>query len=81
MSLPIRCFSCGKVFTNTLYTEFNNCQDKDSVYNKFNITRYCCKRMLLTSVDTFDLTSLYTTIPDSVNRKQEQCENRIYIAN
>ena len=84
MTLPIRCFSCGKVLTNTLYIEFNNSDkdsDKDHVYNKFNITRYCCKRMLLTSIDTFDIISLYTSIPDSVVKKQSQSENRIYDTN
>jgi DNA-directed RNA polymerase subunit N (RpoN/RPB10) len=52
--LPIRCFTCNKILahlTDDLEKEF---PAKDNFFNKHNIKRYCCKRILMTSVNIFN---------------------------
>lgn len=50
MSLPIRCFTCNKVIS-PFYCMLTNTEKDTEILRCQNITRYCCKRMLLTSVD------------------------------
>ena len=49
MVLPVRCFTCNKVLGHfagqTIDLEF---------IQKQNIQRYCCKKILMTSVDIHD---------------------------
>jgi DNA-directed RNA polymerase I, II, and III subunit RPABC5 len=53
MIIPVRCFTCGKVIGNKwekyqqLITEY---EEKD-VLDMLGMTRYCCRRMLLTHID------------------------------
>jgi len=54
--LPIRCFSCNKIigcynsiFENYLKTN-NNYQ---FFFEKYNISRYCCRKIFLTHVDIY----------------------------
>lgn len=57
MMVPIRCFSCGKVVGN-LYEEFmkksKSGANPEKVLDELGVTRYCCRRMLLTQVDLID---------------------------
>ena len=54
MLIPVRCLTCNKVIGNLWepYTKMlkEGFSENDSM-NKLNLTRYCCKRMLLTHVD------------------------------
>lgn len=56
MIIPIRCFTCGKVIGNKwekyqlLISEY----DEKDVLDMLGITRYCCRRMLLTHVELID---------------------------
>ena len=81
MSRPIRCFTCSKVLGNK-YEKFDKYQDKQQAYKDLDITRYCCMRMLLTSIDTYDLFKDYTTenLHPSITVKTELSEDRIYNA-
>jgi DNA-directed RNA polymerase I, II, and III subunit RPABC5 len=53
MIIPVRCFTCGKVIGNKwdkyqqLITEY---EEKD-VLDMLGMTRYCCRRMLLTHIE------------------------------
>ena len=48
---PIRCFTCNKILAP--YYECHSSKLPPS------ITRYCCKRMLLSSVDLVDIMNTY----------------------
>ena len=63
MLLPVRCFTCGKVFLNSHLIKFQqltvNCilqpQKRESFtdehWNAIGIRRRCCRAVLLTYVD------------------------------
>ena len=53
MIIPVRCFTCGKVIGNKWesYLELKDKYDEKTTLDKLNLTRYCCRRMLLKHVD------------------------------
>ncbi len=57
MMVPVRCFSCGKVLASC-YEDFvksvNSGENAEKVLDEMGITRYCCRRILLTHVDLID---------------------------
>lgn len=54
MLLPIRCYTCGKVLANLTTPWMKQRQTDDdnwqSFFEKYNIKRYCCKRVLMAQV-------------------------------
>lgn len=49
--MPVRCFTCGKVL-GSVYEEYKkrvhqNGEDPKKVLDDLGITRYCCRKMLL----------------------------------
>ncbi|THY19316.1 hypothetical protein D6D01_07090 [Aureobasidium pullulans] len=57
MIIPIRCFSCGKVVAD-LWERYmvlldDGMADGDAM-DKLGLTRYCCRRMLMTHVDLIE---------------------------
>jgi len=55
MLVPVRCFTCGNLiadkfedYQNRIRTGEGNAKALDSL----NVKRYCCRRMLMTSVET-----------------------------
>ena len=79
MSRPIRCFTCSKVLGNK-YEKFDKYDDKKLAFKELGIERYCCMRMLLTSIDTYELFTDYTleNIPKQIICKEEQTIDRLY---
>jgi len=77
MSIPIRCFTCGKVIANK-WERFCQYTDKEQAFKDLRIERYCCKRMLFTNIDTESLLSQYTTLPDNIRLKENKAENIIH---
>ncbi|RLG72690.1 MAG: DNA-directed RNA polymerase subunit N [Methanobacteriota archaeon] len=57
MLIPVRCFTCGKVIGG-IYEEFRERveqgENPGKVFEELGITRYCCKRMLLSHIDLID---------------------------
>jgi len=54
MILPVRCFTCGKVIGNKWEAFLDLlAEDKSeaAALDDLGLTRYCCRRMLLTHVD------------------------------
>ncbi len=65
MIIPVRCFTCGKVLGdvykefNTRYSEYKKALDAEEkpketpkeILTDLGVTRYCCRRMILTHVD------------------------------
>ena len=60
MLFPIRCFTCGKVI-NHLHVPYTTMVEsgvsKKDALDKIGAKRYCCRRMFLTYVDTFQYIS------------------------
>ncbi len=55
MLIPVRCFTCGNLIADKLEDYQNKTksgEDPAKVLNALGIERYCCRRMLLTSVET-----------------------------
>ena len=55
MLVPVRCFTCGKLIADK-YEDYQNQvkagEEPIKVLDKLGMDRYCCRRMLLTSVET-----------------------------
>ncbi len=55
--IPVRCFTCGRVIGDK-WEEFarrvKNGEDSMKVLDSLGLTRYCCRRMLLSHVEVID---------------------------
>lgn len=72
MSLPVRCFTCGKVIGNyeEKFVEFVNSGGKiEDFLNRNKFTRICCRRMFLGYVDPYDK-------PVRINNVQDKSHDR-----
>lgn len=55
--VPIRCFTCGKLLGDKfseMETRVKAGEDPGKVLDDLKVTRYCCRRMMITSVDLID---------------------------
>ncbi|MDN5845756.1 MAG: DNA-directed RNA polymerase subunit N [Candidatus Nitrosocosmicus sp.] len=61
MLVPVRCFTCGKLIAN-IYNEYltqlKQGEEPNKIMDSLKITRYCCRRMFVSSVET-----IYQVIP------------------
>ncbi|HIH44897.1 MAG TPA: DNA-directed RNA polymerase subunit N [Candidatus Methanoperedenaceae archaeon] len=59
--IPVRCFTCGKVIASSWeeYKKRTAVEEPGKVLDDLGITRYCCRRMLLTHVELVDLFAPY----------------------
>lgn len=57
MMIPIRCYTCGKVLAH-FYDEYieglKAGRESKELLDSFGLTRYCCRRMLITHVELID---------------------------
>ena len=58
MMIPVRCFSCGQVVGDK-WEEFKDRtqskkEDPSIVLDSMHVSRYCCRRMLISHVDLID---------------------------
>jgi len=57
MIIPVRCFTCGKLIGDK-WEEFSkrvkNGEPAGKVLDDLGVTRYCCRRMLLSHVEIID---------------------------
>ena len=74
MLIPVRCFTCGNLIAdkfNDYQTKVKAGEDPKKVLNDLAINRYCCRRMLLTTVET-----IQQVIPfyESIQKRKEEVE-------
>jgi len=53
--VPVRCFTCGKLIADKYsdyQTRIKTGEDPKKVLDDLGMERYCCRRMLLTTVET-----------------------------
>jgi DNA-directed RNA polymerase subunit N len=57
MLIPIRCFTCGGLIADK-YEEYvkrvKEGEDSYKVLNSLSVNRYCCRRMIVSNLDTID---------------------------
>ena len=57
MIIPIRCFTCGKLIADK-WEDFSkrvqSGEDSKKVLDDLGVTRYCCRRMLLSHTEIID---------------------------
>ena len=55
MLVPVRCFTCGNLISDK-FEEYQNriksSEEPTKVLDSLGLERYCCRRMLLTTVET-----------------------------
>ncbi|KAF1986988.1 DNA-directed RNA polymerase N/8 kDa subunit superfamily protein [Aulographum hederae CBS 113979] len=58
MIIPIRCFSCGKVVADLWDRYLKMAEETDidegQALDRIGLTRYCCRRMVMTHVDLIE---------------------------
>ncbi len=55
MLVPVRCFTCGNLIADKFeeyQTKIKSGEEPAKILTSIGIKRYCCRRMLLTSVET-----------------------------
>jgi DNA-directed RNA polymerase subunit N len=77
MLIPIRCFTCGNLIADK-YDDYQNKvrsgEDPAKVLDSLGITRYCCRRMLLTSLET-----IQQIIPfyEAIQRRHQEVQSEL----
>ncbi len=72
MLVPVRCFTCGSLIADKFSQYQNEVQDgadPGKTLDSLDIRRYCCRRMLLTSVET-----IHQVVPfyEAMNKRNEE---------
>ena len=72
MLIPVRCLTCGKLVADKFedyQTKIKAGEDPSKTLDSLGVERYCCRRMLLTTVETIQqVIPFYEAIQ---RRKQE----------
>ena len=77
MLVPVRCFTCGNLVAHK-YGEYTNRvkagEDPAVVMDSLNIKRYCCRRMLISTVET-----IYQVIPyyEALRRRMSEIQSEV----
>ena len=77
MLIPVRCFTCGNLIADK-YDDYQNKirsgEDPAKVLDELGISRYCCRRMLLTSLET-----IQQIIPfyEAIQRRHQEVQSEL----
>lgn len=74
MIIPVRCFTCGKVVGDK-WEDFARRvkagEDAGAVLDSLGLTRYCCRRMLLSHVEVIDeIIKFYEKTPEKEEERE-----------
>ena len=77
MLVPVRCFTCGNLIADKFedyQTKLKAGEDPEKVLNELQINRYCCRRMLLTTVET-----IQQVIPfyESIQKRKQEVQSEL----
>ncbi len=77
MLIPVRCFTCGNLIADKFddyQTKLKTGENPEKVLNDLGINRYCCRRMLLTTVET-----IQQVIPfyESIQKRKEEVQSEL----
>ena len=75
--IPVRCFTCGNLIADKFddyQTKLKAGEDPEKVLNDLEINRYCCRRMLLTTVET-----IQQVIPfyESIQKRKQEVQSEL----
>ncbi len=66
MMIPVRCFTCGRPIASD-YLKFvervSKGEDPGKVLDDLGVTRYCCRRMILSHVELIDDIIPFEVVP------------------
>ena len=71
MIIPVRCFTCGKVIGNKWDAYLALLQEdytEREALDELSLSRYCCRRMLLTHVDLIEKLLQYNVYERKINQ-------------
>lgn len=77
MLIPVRCFTCGNSIADK-YEDYQNKvkmgKDPAEVLESLQISRYCCRRMLLSTVET-----IQQVIPfyEAIQRRHQEVQSEL----
>ncbi len=77
MLVPVRCFTCGKLIADR-FKEYQNRvksgEDPAKVLDSLGFKRYCCRTMVLTTVET-----IHQVIPfnEAIRRRQQEVQSEL----
>ncbi len=57
MIIPVRCFTCGKVVSDSFESFIQRVElgeEPKEILNKMGIERYCCRKMIIAHADLID---------------------------
>jgi len=75
--VPVRCFSCGKLIADK-FDDFQNGiktgKEPEKILDELGLQRYCCRRMLLTTVET-----IQQVIPfyEAIHKRNQEVQNEL----
>ena len=75
--VPVRCFSCGKLIADK-FDDFQNGiktgKEPEKILDELDLQRYCCRRMLLTTVET-----IQQVIPfyEAIHKRNQEVQNEL----
>jgi DNA-directed RNA polymerase I, II, and III subunit RPABC5 len=88
MIIPVRCFTCGKVTGNKWerYTKLlSEGMAAGEALTQLGLTRYCCRRILLTHVDICEKILQFESFPTApiavhrVKRQKKQAPAKVWL--
>lgn len=77
MLVPVRCFTCGNLIADKFEDYQNKIragEDPAKVLDALGMKRYCCRRMLLTSIET-----IQQVVPfyEAIHRRHQEVQSEL----
>ncbi|NIM26054.1 MAG: DNA-directed RNA polymerase subunit N [Nitrososphaeria archaeon] len=77
MLIPVRCFTCGNLIADKFedyQTKVKSGEDPGKALDSLGMSRYCCRRMLLTSVE-----SIQQIVPfyEAIQRRHQEVQTEL----